>query len=156
MLPWALLSNFDWWAKLSPFQQLFVLSSLLMAGLLVFGIVAVRLANRWRRRQEVGTATANNQMSTFRELYERGEITREEYDRIRNKLGGRMRLEAAGKLPEAPIGDAPPALRPGPGTEVITQRGPETRAERGEVPDQATRNTPPASTEPPESAPPPT
>jgi hypothetical protein len=38
-------------------------------------------------------------MSTFRELYESGELTREEFDRIRNKLTGRLQQELEAKPP---------------------------------------------------------
>jgi hypothetical protein len=84
----------DWWGDRTPQEKLrfeFLLASLAVIAVLLVGALLIWLAGRWFRQP--GSATrdsADLQMSTFRELYERGELSRQEYDRIKSKLGARL------------------------------------------------------------------
>jgi len=75
----------------------------------------IYLTDRWRRRQDPSSACdANEQMASFRVLYERGELSRDEFERIRNKLTGRLRKEvdpntAAAEPAQSPPNDEAPA-----------------------------------------------
>ena len=68
---------------------------------------------RWRKRPTEERVSAGDQLSHFRSLYDRGEISREEFDRIRTRLGGKMRQEL--QLPQSPAPPAAPPRDPGPG-----------------------------------------
>jgi hypothetical protein len=89
--------------------------ALLMVVVLVTAIVIVCLG-RWTKRPLSGSATGES-LSLFRSLYERGECSKEEYERIRAKLGKKLKQEL--QLPEqqteegrAPAAGPPPALAP--------------------------------------------
>jgi len=64
----------------------------LLAVMLV-GIVAFALVDRWRKRQANDTFTTHDEMASFRVLYERGELSRDEFDRIRGRLTTRLKGE---------------------------------------------------------------
>jgi uncharacterized membrane protein len=91
--PWSL-----WWQYL-----------ILLAVALV-GIVVLYLITRWRKQVGARQPSASEQLSEFREMYEQGQLSREEFDRLRNLLGERMRREMEGKS-AAPTA-APPEPRP--------------------------------------------
>lgn len=54
---------------------------------------AISLVRRWRQEEQPVSLSAGEQLSHFRELYEQGELDEEEYQRIRGKLGARIRQE---------------------------------------------------------------
>ena len=89
-------ATFDWGA-VWPWAALII-------GALVLGSLIIYLADRWRKRPVQERLSANEQLSLYRELYERGELTQEEYDRIRAKLGKHLRQELAPPAPPAPGG----------------------------------------------------
>ncbi|MBY0230652.1 MAG: SHOCT domain-containing protein [Gemmataceae bacterium] len=74
----------------------------LLAGTLLAGAVAIALARRWRKRQgEV--PDAGSELSRYRALYEKGEISEEEYHRLRDVLRGQMKTAfGAGKPAPGP------------------------------------------------------
>lgn len=76
---------------------------LLMA---VAALIFTRLG-RWINKSG-DEVSAGDELSHFRELYESGELDREEYDRIKAKLGKRMRKEL--DLPEKPKEPAAPEV----------------------------------------------
>jgi hypothetical protein len=82
----------------------------LVATLLV-GAVLLKWLERWRKRQLTDTpANDVQQLGSFRSMFERGELTKEEYDRIKRKEAARLRDKMAGKgANPAPIGKSPPA-----------------------------------------------
>jgi hypothetical protein len=84
-------------------------TTLALVVALLVGAVVIALVDRWRKRaalrEEKGSA--GEQLSHFRELYDRGELTKEEFDRIRSLLGDRLRKELDLNKPAAP--PAPPA-----------------------------------------------
>lgn len=76
------------------------------AAVVIIGIIAFAMIDRWRKRQLDETFTPHDQLASFRVLYERGELSREEFDRIRKQLLVRMKRMTLGeKLP--PV-DPPP------------------------------------------------
>ena len=91
-IPWA-MSLTDWWNGLAPSTALLVVSLAMVAALLL-GALLILLADRWRRRPAGSeTPTANTELAHFRSLYEQGLLSPEEFERIRHKLGGRLRQE---------------------------------------------------------------
>ena len=84
--------------------QLLVTGLCLSTALLVAAIV-LALINRWRKRGDLeADLSPSAQLAQFRSLYEAGEISKEEFERLRVLLGGRMRRELG--VPP-PASDAP-------------------------------------------------
>lgn len=89
-------------------------------------ILVVYFITRWRKRA-APRLTASDQLSGFRTLYEQGQLSREEFDRLRLQLGDRLRREVELK----------PAARDGPGPRPL----PDASATGPEPP---AKDTPPA------------
>jgi hypothetical protein len=79
-------------------------TAVLLLAVLAFAAVVIVWVGRWVRRSAPG-ARAGEELTNFRLLYERGELGREEYERIRAKLAPRLRQEM--DLPPAPAKDTP-------------------------------------------------
>ena len=77
-----------------------------LAGALLAAAVVIEAVRRWRQRGEK-TLTPSDQLATYRALYNRGEISQEEFDRLRDALGGEIRRAAA---PPAPPPAAPASV----------------------------------------------
>src|SRR5437762_2869121 len=90
------------WLEWNP--QLLI-NSRWLVGILLVGAALIALFNRWRQRDGDECLTASDQLAHFRSLYERGEISQEEFDQLRGLLGGRMRRAVDGAKPASP----PPA-----------------------------------------------
>lgn len=73
---------------------------------LLAGAVLVYLADRWRKRNASATSDASVELTEFRRMYERGEITNEEYARLREKVARRVKepppVRTAPIIPQAP------------------------------------------------------
>ena len=89
-----------WWATF-----------ILIAVALIFGLVVIYLTDRWRRRSGQTRMSTGDQMAHFRELYEKGEISADEYNRIRQHLTVRMTKEWEAAHPR-PTNDAPQPQSP--------------------------------------------
>ena len=122
MVPWAALDFDGWWNGLSP-RERYILASMSLVAVLLLGALVLLIVHRWRRNtdSDSDSSRGREQMSTFRELYEKGMLSREEYDRIRNKLSIRM----LGK-PEKPAPAAEPGKPPTPASEPPSQEKPPT------------------------------
>ena len=66
-----------------------------IAGALLAGGVVLYLVDRWRKRGVNPTADGAVELTGFRGMLERGEITEEEYQRLRSKVASRMKTPAA-------------------------------------------------------------
>jgi hypothetical protein len=101
---------------------------LLAAGALLVGAFIVAVANRWRRRGDE-RPSASDQLAQFRSLYDQGHMSKEEFDRIRARLGGQLREEmalppGAGKAPPPPDGPRLPEAPPAPDRPAPDDAGP--------------------------------
>jgi hypothetical protein len=97
----------------------------ILAGCIFLAAVILALVDRWRRRPTGRRADAPLALTSFREMYENGEITQGEYERIRAKAAAKIKKEvgvsnpstaaAPRAEPDRPVGpDAPPpAVEPG-------------------------------------------
>jgi hypothetical protein len=77
---------------------------------LLIGVLVVALVDRWRKRTAMSERMSPGQQLThFRQLYDRGELSREEFERIRALLGERLRqdLHLPGARPAEPAQPAP-------------------------------------------------
>src|SRR5207302_3991847 len=96
-----------------------------IAGLLLLAALVVAWVKRWSRRSSPTLLTAGDQLAHFRTLYERGELSPEEFGRLRALLTERMRNEVEAREVPAPAAAPPPA----PGTTL--QPRPDGPASRG-------------------------
>jgi hypothetical protein len=103
-------------------DALWITVGLLLLVLLV-GIVVLAYIDRWRKRSAPFEKDSVEEVSNFRDLYESGEITQGEYERIRAKMAGRVK-EKVGVKPSAvppstaeaaPSADGPADNPSGPG-----------------------------------------
>ena len=103
----------------SPFERPEVLwGTAGLAAALFLGALVVYVVDRWRKRDGLRDRAAGGELTTFRAMYERGEITDEEYARLRQKVADRVKPPpAAAEAPPPAAGTppppAPPATRPG-------------------------------------------
>jgi len=66
--------------------------ALLLVGVLLAGAVILAVVDAWRKqsRRTLGP-TADEELTQFRAMYDRGEISLEEFQRLKSVLGGRIR-----------------------------------------------------------------
>lgn len=80
-----------------------------------FAALVLKMAMRYRRQiDEPDECNASVSMSSFREMYDNGEITQDEYDRLRDKLAAKIKGEVGksnpSKLPK--VTPKPPVVPP--------------------------------------------
>jgi hypothetical protein len=86
-----------------------------LVGVMLLGAVLFSWIERWKKRQlSDGPGADIKQISSYREMFERGELTPEEYDRIKSKEARRLRNKFVPRPPDSPgNGEAPP-VQPAP------------------------------------------
>jgi hypothetical protein len=85
----------------------FVLPGLYLAAALLVCAGVVYLARRWALSGRDDRVTPSDQLALYRSLYEKGDMTQEEFDKLRSHLGAQLRQSA-----DAPPAPAPPAPAP--------------------------------------------
>ena len=93
---------------LSKEERLMLVSSILV-GVLLLGAVVISRLDRWRRRQMDEFDDSAESAGSFRELYERGEITKGEYERVLQRVA-----ERAGAKPKLSVKPSTPSESPPP------------------------------------------
>ena len=92
-------------------QRLFLWVSVLV-GVLLVGAAFIARVDRWRKRQmDDADDDAPDQLSSFRDLYERGELSKEEYDRVLRRVAERVGAKPK-PVPTAAPAESPPATEP--------------------------------------------
>ena len=85
--------------------RLFWLTLVFVAAILL-GVLIIHWIDRWRKRSGSERLSANDQLASFRELYDQGQLSQEEFERIRALLFRQLRQEwdvpatAPGTTPE--------------------------------------------------------
>ena len=99
----------------------FIVGTVSLVAVLLGGAIVLWYLDRWRKRQETEREESTESLSSFRALFERGEISEEEYKRIRDRVSNQMRREVGLPAPppatEAkakPAPDPPPEKPPDP------------------------------------------
>ncbi|HEV3238654.1 MAG TPA: hypothetical protein VGZ25_16825 [Gemmataceae bacterium] len=91
-------------------MRLAILWSVLpLIGILLVGALAIYIADLWRKRSRAISTESEEQLTDFRALFEDGELTQEEYDRIRQRLGQCMMRKHPENIPSPTPPDAPPS-----------------------------------------------
>jgi hypothetical protein len=86
-----------------------------LIGVLLLGALVLYFIDRWRKRAALPGTPAGDELTQYRLLYERGQMSREEFERVKALLSGRMRKELnvpAPAGPEQAIQAAPSAPPP--------------------------------------------
>src|SRR5689334_10042727 len=81
-----------------------------IAVLLLLTALVLAWVKRWNQKPARDRLTASDQLAHFRELYEQGELSREEFERLRGLLSERLKKE----MEPAPVAPADPPPSPGP------------------------------------------
>lgn len=93
-------------------------AGLYLAVVLLAAAVILAWLQRWRRRSADDRLGPADQLAQFRSLYEQGLLSQEEFERLRNLLGGEIRRElgvpaavprAGPGAPQTGITQAPPS-----------------------------------------------
>jgi hypothetical protein len=71
-------------------EERLILWSGVLLGVLVLGAVVIARLDRWRKRQIEGAVDDSDPVMSFREMYDRGEISKEEYDRVLRRVAERV------------------------------------------------------------------
>ncbi len=96
---------FDWANSSLPY-------GIALTIVLAIGAMAIALAKRWRQRDASVSMSPSEQLAEYRSLYDEGVMSKEEFERLRALLGGKLR--------EAPVAAPPPE----PQTSVLLRREP--------------------------------
>ena len=80
-----------------------------LAAVLVVGAMFIARLDRWRKRQMEHQDDVADHLGSFRSMFERGELSKEEYERVLRKMA-----ERAGAKPKPAPATPPPAESPAP------------------------------------------
>lgn len=115
-----------WAANPKLFQSVeFLVTVGLLVLILLGGAVVLYFTDVWRKKQLAPDRESADALTSYRAMYERGEITESEYLAVRNRVAAQLRQEVAADrppgakaAPESRNGDepAPPARPPEPPT----------------------------------------
>jgi uncharacterized membrane protein YcjF (UPF0283 family) len=103
----------------NPWQdpRLLAATAALVAVLLI-GAGVIAFVDRWRKRAASDQYTANEEMASYRAMYEAGELTAEEYARLKGKMRDKLKREldthdprGSPKPPSPPPAPASPPTR---------------------------------------------
>ena len=73
----------------------------LLAGALILAALLLYVTDRWRRNRDRQADQSEN-LTSFRAMYEAGEITEAEYKALRDKVAAKLKTELPGGLPRVP------------------------------------------------------
>ena len=102
----------------SPFNRPEIIwGSIGLAGALLVGAAVIYLVDKWRKQAAMADREAGLELTDFRAMYERGEITEVEYNKLRLRVAGRVKntpAPSANGTPPPPSPPAPPVAGPFP------------------------------------------
>lgn len=90
--------------RMPEWNPSFLINSMYLVVALLAGALLIALVSRWRKGQRGDPVSPSNQLAHYRSLYEKGEISQEEFQQLRSLLGGKIRAESK----VAPTPSAPP------------------------------------------------
>lgn len=89
-----------------------LMPGLMLAGAILLAAVVLMLLKRWRSTAE-SFESPHEQLAQYRAMFERGDLTKEEFDRIHGLLTSRIRKEMGEAVgPSADLGSAKPSSVP--------------------------------------------
>jgi len=117
--------------RVSPWDPRLLWATLALVAIILVGAAVIVWLDRWRKRSDANPMVANEDLAYFRELYDRGELSAEEFERVRLRLGRQLRkeLDVPARAPEDPPAEqAPP---PGPPAEQSQPPAPDQQTPPG-------------------------
>jgi hypothetical protein len=97
----------------SKLPKSFWITTVLLALALLAGAVVIGAFERWRKRKANETFTAHDQLASFRLLYERGELSQQEFERIKKQLLVKLKTgNPAAVAPTTEPKESPPPETP--------------------------------------------
>jgi hypothetical protein len=99
-------------AGLSLLDPRLLWATIALVVALLIGAAVIAWADRWRKNADRGVLSPGEQLAAFRLSYERGEVSQEEYERIRARLAPQIRGSGPGVRGPA---EKPPAPSAEPG-----------------------------------------
>jgi len=97
-------------AKFQLLDDRVLVATGLLIGTLLLGALLLALIDRWRKRQMSDATHSSESLTSYRQLYENGELSQEEYDKIRARMAIKMRERGKSKESSQPSSPAPPAI----------------------------------------------
>lgn len=86
-------------ANQQPFLSFeFWLAVGLLIAVLLIGAVVLSFMDRWRKKQLLASQDPAEALTSFRTLYEQGELSEEEYQRVRDRVA--MKMKESNALPQ--------------------------------------------------------
>jgi hypothetical protein len=121
LLPWCIILVVAGQVKPGAWRAPVLWTTLALVVALMLAALVLAIVDHWRkRRARSDRLSPGEQLSHFRSLYEKGELSREEYERIRTLLGGRLREEL--QLPAARPAETAQAPGPQTGIQALDER----------------------------------
>ncbi len=108
--------------QIGSWNSPFFWAGLSLVGVLLVGILVLVMVSHYRKQLEAGRKgrpegpDAGDLLSHFRSLYDRGQLSREEFEQIRAKLGAKLRQEL--QVPGKTVSPTPPAGPDAPGKDA--------------------------------------
>lgn len=103
---WLVLADAGLPGRPQLFDPRLIWSAAGFVGVCLLGALLIAWLDRWRKRLAEEKPTPHDQLTSFRALYEQGELSQEEYDRIKARLTSRLRPET--QAPAPPVNPPPP------------------------------------------------
>lgn len=79
---------------MSPQFESLIRAALLLAAIFALTAIGMTIARKWRGRDNQETLDANEIMSNFRQVYEQGGLSEEEFRTIKAKLASDLKRES--------------------------------------------------------------
>lgn len=85
-----------------------------LVAAMLLGAAVIYAADRWRRRISTGPSDPYHELTSFRAMFEAGEITEAEYNELKRKLSEKAKPSASPATASAPVAETPrpPATPP--------------------------------------------
>jgi hypothetical protein len=98
-------------AEKDPFRKPEVIwGSVAIIVALLLGALVIHFADKWRKQNVASARDTVVELSDFRGMFDRGEITADEYAKLRDKVAKRVKTQT--KPPVSPESPAPNSLPP--------------------------------------------
>jgi hypothetical protein len=104
---WIVLASVVGQARRQVYDPRLLWAAVALVGVVLAGALIITWADRWRRRAAEDSSTATDHLVSFRDLYEKGELSKEEYERILDRMSG-----TATRGPKGPAQPANPNVAP--------------------------------------------
>ena len=99
-VPWIAIADGTGGAQLHAWDPRLLWGTVVLCFALLLAAVCIALFSRWRKRAARSRPASGDQLAEFRVLYEKGGLSRAEFESIRTVLGHRIRKELDLPAPE--------------------------------------------------------